>query len=249
MAAKQINHYRVFCATENTYQYVWKDSLPTTCPNNNSHTIDADTISIMDTVSQAAVEVVQQTGTGGNYTCQSFCFDIPANSTVTKQYSWPYPVSISTMHFTSDSTQTGDLISGIISPNTVIGTLAADLPATGTILSVTPSVAQNAITGTLATVTDGTNTSELGSFYGIDTANNTVCVMTAPGTAFAAASPTKVMMSFQNISFEIGQPGFYTFGGQQLKGASMPANAVMQITYTNTSQVPKRFRCWGEMGY
>lgn len=249
MAAKQVDHYRVFCKTENAYQYVWKDTFPTICPNNNTHLIDTDTVSIIDTVSQAAVEVVQQTGTGGNYTCQSFCFDIPANSTITKQYSWPYPVSISTMHFTSDATQTGDLISGIISPNTVIGFLAADLPATGTVLSVTPSVAQNAITGTLATVSDGTNSVDLGSFYNINTSNNTVCVQSAAKIGFAAAAPTKVMMSFQNISLEIGQPGFYTFGSQQLKGASMPANAIMQISYTNRGEVDKRFRCWGEMGY
>ena len=249
MTAKQVDHYRLYCKTESAYQYTWDDSIPTACPNNNTHTIDTDTISIIDSVNSAAVEVIQQSGTGGNYACESFCFDIPANSTVTKQYSWPYPVSISTMHFTSDSTQTGDFIYGIISPQTVIGTLTADLPATGTILSVTPSVAQSAITGTLATVTDGTNTADLGNFYGINTSNNTVCVQVAPQTQFSAASPTKVMMSFQNISLEIGQAGLYSFGSQQLKGASMPANTIMQISYTNSGQISKRLRCWGELGY
>ena len=249
MTAKQVDRYRLFCNTESAYQYIWSNSLPSVCPNNNTHTIDINTVSIVDSVSSAAVEVVQQSGTGGNYTCQSFCFDIPANSTVTEQYSWPYPISVSTMHFTSDITQIGDLVSGVISPHTVIGTLAADLPATGTILSVTPSVVQSAITGTLATVTDGTNTIDLGNFHNINTTNNTVCVQLAPDAPFAATSPTRVMMSFQNISLEIGQPGLYTFGSQQLKGASMPANTIMQITYTNTGQTLKRFRCWGELGY
>ncbi len=176
MTAKQVDRYRLFCKTENAYQYAWTDCLPTACPNNNTHTIDNSTVSIVDSISSAAVEVVQQTGTGGNYTCQSFCFDVPANSTVTQQYSWPYPVSISTMHFTSDTTQVGDYILGQIAPHTVLGTLTADLSTTGTVLSVSPSVAQNAVTGTLATVTDGTNTVNLGNFYNIDAVNNTVSV-------------------------------------------------------------------------
>ena len=249
MTAKQVDRYRLFCKTENAYQYAWTDCLPTACPNNNSHTIDNSTVSIVDSISSAAVEVVQQTGTGGNYTCQSFCFDVPANSTVTQQYSWPYPVSISTMHFTSDTTQVGDYILGQIAPHTVVGSLTADLSTTGTVLSVSPSVAQTAVTGTLATVTDGTNTVNLGNFYNIDAINNTVSIQNPPQIPFTAASPTLVMMTFQNISLEIGQPELYSFGSQQLKGASMPANTVMQISYTNSGQAPKRFRCWGELGY
>ena len=249
MTAKKVDRYRLFCETENSYQYMWSDSVPVQCPNNNSHAIDDNTGSIVDTVNSAAVEVVQQTGTSGNYTCQSFCFDVPANSTVSKQYSWPYPVSISTMHFTSDATQVGGFFAGVIAPHTVLGLLTADLSSSGTILSVSSSVAKNAVVGSLATITDGTNTADLGNFYNIDVANNTVCVQNPPPVAFLTNSPTRVKMSFQNISLEIGQPELHSFGSQQLKGASTPPNTIMQISYTNSGPAPKRFRCWGELGY
>ena len=250
MTSKQVNRYRMYCNTEAAYQYCWNESLPTACPNNSSHVIDTDTINILDTVSSNAVEIVQQVGTGNNYACQSFCFDVPANSTVVKDFSWPFPVSISTMHFTSDSSQVGDHITGTISPNTVIGTLTKNLDASGTILSLCPETMQNAVIGTLATLSDGSNTVDCGAFYNLDKQNNTLCIGNPPGVPFLASSPTQVMLSFQNISLEVGQPSCYTFGSQQLKGAAMPPNTIMRITYINQSgTVTKRFRGWGELAY
>lgn len=49
--AKKVFKYRVYCETESVYTYTWGDSTPTTCPNNNGHTITTDTVSIVDRVS------------------------------------------------------------------------------------------------------------------------------------------------------------------------------------------------------
>ena len=49
--AKKVFKYRVYCETESIYVYTWGDSTPTTCPNNNGHTITTSTVSIVDQVS------------------------------------------------------------------------------------------------------------------------------------------------------------------------------------------------------
>ena len=35
-----MNVYKIFCATENEYRYVKGSSLPTVCPENESHEVD-----------------------------------------------------------------------------------------------------------------------------------------------------------------------------------------------------------------
>jgi len=46
-----INKYRVFCNTENTFVTTWSINPPTTCPNNNTHNIDTESITIIDSIS------------------------------------------------------------------------------------------------------------------------------------------------------------------------------------------------------
>lgn len=52
-----INKYRIFCITENQYVYRWNNSSILTCPNNNTHTINTNTITIIETISQNDVNV------------------------------------------------------------------------------------------------------------------------------------------------------------------------------------------------
>jgi hypothetical protein len=49
--------YRLYCNTEAAYVYGYNTSTPTVCPNNNTHTIDNTTITIVQTVSSPTVSV------------------------------------------------------------------------------------------------------------------------------------------------------------------------------------------------
>lgn len=42
--------YRIYCNDESAYFYKWDTTKPTTCPNNNAHSIDFETIAITDKV-------------------------------------------------------------------------------------------------------------------------------------------------------------------------------------------------------
>ncbi|ARR74927.1 hypothetical protein SAGO17_0007 [Mimivirus AB-566-O17] len=45
-----LNRYRIYCTTETVYTYVWDESTPTVCPNNNGHSIDSSLTTIIDTI-------------------------------------------------------------------------------------------------------------------------------------------------------------------------------------------------------
>ena len=53
-----VNRYRIFCNTENAYVYTWDTSPPTTCPNNNTHTVDSASVTLIDSVSEDTISLV-----------------------------------------------------------------------------------------------------------------------------------------------------------------------------------------------
>ena len=46
----EVNYFRYYCNTESNYVYKWDIINPSKCPNNNSHTIDSNSITIIDTI-------------------------------------------------------------------------------------------------------------------------------------------------------------------------------------------------------
>lgn len=52
-----VHRYRVFCETEQSNVYTWDTIPPTVCPNNNTHTINVNSIVIVDNVNTLQTEV------------------------------------------------------------------------------------------------------------------------------------------------------------------------------------------------
>lgn len=55
-----VNQYRLFCITENVNVTCWRseaDGAPTVCPNNNTHTINTESICIIDSVKSNDVNI------------------------------------------------------------------------------------------------------------------------------------------------------------------------------------------------
>lgn len=48
-----VYEYRIYCQTEGTYVSTWSTTEPTSCPNNNTHTIDQDQTSIINSVTDS----------------------------------------------------------------------------------------------------------------------------------------------------------------------------------------------------
>lgn len=52
-----ISKYRLYCNTESSVVYTWDSKIPALCPNNSSHTIDSDSIVIVDSISNKALKI------------------------------------------------------------------------------------------------------------------------------------------------------------------------------------------------
>jgi len=59
--------YSIYCETEATTVYAWSEAEPTTCPNNTGHTIDTDSIAIVDTVAENHVYLDDVSKTSDNF--------------------------------------------------------------------------------------------------------------------------------------------------------------------------------------
>lgn len=54
----EVNYFRYYCNTESNYVYKWDTVNPSQCPNNNTHTIDSNSITIIDTVKTNDVSII-----------------------------------------------------------------------------------------------------------------------------------------------------------------------------------------------
>jgi hypothetical protein len=62
-----VNHYRLRCTTEGIDKFVWGTSEPTTCPTDTAHTIDASTISVVESTSTEKITIVNDDGDDVNF--------------------------------------------------------------------------------------------------------------------------------------------------------------------------------------
>ncbi len=56
----QINKYRIYCNDENQYVYVWNKVVPSLCPNNTTHIINNETITIVDKICKNNMNIINQ---------------------------------------------------------------------------------------------------------------------------------------------------------------------------------------------
>jgi hypothetical protein len=243
---KAINRYRIYCETEGQYQYVWNDVPPIACPVNTAHTVDLTTVAIVDTVSNNSVNVIQQAGvTNGNYGLCSHSFDIQPNSTGSYTFSFPFPISISSVHFTTNASHTGDIVNCWTAPHTPVGSITSNVSVGDATVNVTQSAAQELIPGCTVTLNDGTNTCEMGRAFAIDSVNLKVTCETASSNTFSTTTPTAVQMSYPTVSnFEIADPNLISLGENHIGAAFLPANVPIMVTYQNKSQMESKHFCF-----
>jgi len=120
MTSRQINKYRFYCNTEATYKYVWSETPPTTCPTSNVHSIDTNSLTILDNITEAA-SIIRGKMLGSNYdagvtTDGRLMVDVPISAfgLLKMQQESPdiqimFPYGISTLATTSSTTGSGSV--------------------------------------------------------------------------------------------------------------------------------------------
>lgn len=123
--------YQIFCVTDNIYEYVILDStsaVPCKCPTNTSHTVNTESVAVIQTISEQSVKIIEENGiTGGSFATSSNVLNIPKNTTNSFSVVFPYPISALNTSFTTIDTNRDDEVSLSIGDNTVIGYVTISL--------------------------------------------------------------------------------------------------------------------------
>ena len=75
--------YRIWCTTDSKEEERWDTDEPTTCPSNNTHTIDSSKTRIIQTIEENLVLIDEGTDElGGLYRSSSYFMEIPENKPI-----------------------------------------------------------------------------------------------------------------------------------------------------------------------
>lgn len=236
--ATVIKKYRCFCQTENAYSYTWSDSAPTTCPNNNTHTIDPALTTVIDSVSSQNVYITSKAygDNQGYYMMEGYRDDIPAGQELhTSDVLFPFPVCIFGFNTHTTDLHSGDCIDVIVNPDTVVGVIMAGAAPGQTTFVVSPTVIQYMNVGFNMVLTDGVNRSDCGIVISKDPNTSTITT-TKPCNATFLPFQTLVQLNLYVVrNFHFGSPGKYEIGYGTLSGKPMPANVTWRLVYHNNS--------------
>lgn len=245
--------YRYTCSTEGEYIYEWREEsegVPTQCKNDPAHSIDASSITIIETQEDNEFKIQEEEiKTGGHFQTRMFKLTASPNGWTELDLTWDHPVSILDAEFITTSDMTDDELQVVIAPNTIIGAITAAVSSSDTILTVQQSVIDNIQVGYGVNITDLTNSDDLGVVTAIDKVNLQITVSVAATQSFSPATPTYVRMSpYMAREYIIGHAGRYTIGQGKIGGSYLPAGKIMRIRYNNKHASETRY-FYAELDY
>jgi hypothetical protein len=179
---RSIFYYRVYCTTESTNVFKWSDTTPTTCPNNNSHTIDESSITIIDSLKDNNVNVIDEVPpegkppTQGRFRCNGLECEIPANSYLIKDFGWVYQICALSIRFNVQEANVGDYIDLYVVPNIKLGNTNANIEIDDTVIPLTTSCFNACSVGMQLFIMDNNNTFFLGAVISKNTETNSITI-------------------------------------------------------------------------
>lgn len=237
MVSKKLNKYRLFCQTEGVFKTVWNNSEPKKCPDAAQHTIDPNSVTIVDAIVDNTVTIENNyVNTNGNYMMEGFQFQVPAQSNYTFTTSKPFDVMCYNVYLHPTQSNVGDNVS-----------LYAQftLPISGIVHSgesnvqISPSLLTNIQKGYDVTLSNATSCSHLGMVVSMDT--NSICTQYSASNTYRN-NDTLVLRKYygKSLSFPI-VPNTYCVGQGTLNGTFIPASTPMYLDYNNVNLQPKPF--------
>lgn len=239
--------YRIYCITENTWVYKWAEFPISTCPNDASHTVNPDSVSWIEEMSDNIVTIKEETiPTGGRLKVLSHAFTAAPNTITQATFSHRIPLNILVGNYAWKDTQENDSISIEIGPDTLIGYITANTTTTDVDIHVSSETIQLFIDKTISTgmylrLKAGGTVSAYYQIISYDVINNTIELEDPIGIAFLASTPTRIEISIffaKNVELGVSHP--YSLGENKVGSSYLPANIPFRYTYNNTHATDSR---------
>lgn len=120
-----IYQFRLYCNTENIYKTVWNKSSPSICPSDDKHSIDQNSIVIIDQKLDDVTSSSQETlKTGRNFKLDKFKIFATKNSVTTNNFTFPFPINIMNFNITTNQEHIADKLTIQTFPS-VVGVLTS----------------------------------------------------------------------------------------------------------------------------
>lgn len=244
-----LNLYRVYCIDEGTFVTGWlpDPEVCTACFNNTAHTINTNSISIIDTISPniTLISTQFQGQTNGNYRREGKYMTITAGPGVITRQTTTFPYNIGMLAFSMSINQenVGDLVDVAIMPinNSPLGVLASNLTAGQTVIPIPIATLNYLKVGFNLTLQNNTNgvLEEEDEIISINSQNSTVTLKTGITSSFSTGDYISFIMTrCKNIY--LNSPGNISLGNF-LRAALFPTTMQAQVRYTNNSNTSKVF--------
>jgi hypothetical protein len=233
--------WRVNCTVHGN-QYIWDANKPTTCPLNNTDTINPDLTIIIDKREQNVVSIREENGsTGGHFKTESKVLVSEPNSTVTLDVTWAYPISVLEAYFVPTQDNLDDELEILVGPNTTIGVIMQPLTIGATSCVVSSTVLTYLCIGYRLCITNGVTMDHVGLVISINPVTSTVSFETATTNSYDAGAFVQMTIALVE-NYVIGPHNVrYIIGEGKIGGSYVPANTIARLQYINKSNVSKKF--------
>jgi hypothetical protein len=224
--------------------------MPTVCPNNNTHVIDSNSITIIEEISSNNVNIIQSEPgfTNGTYRIEGFSITIPANSSAYKDVSWPYNIAVMTMILQPSTENIGDTINAYAGPDTTIGVTTETLGQNVSVINVNSTVLKNIQLGFTVSVVNNSINVNMGQCISIDSVNSRITCDTISSQNIGPGSYIKVSKHIiKNIT--LVTDNIINMANKNVSSTSFPANTIARLVYKNNSNTAKTFYYNAEYAY
>lgn len=243
--SSNINKWRIFCNTENTFVYGFLDGTQTctSCFNNTNHDINSNSISIESTTIQnvTLISTNDNSSIHGNYVNDCYLIDIDSGVDTVTVYSRTYPYIIGILSFYVDimTDNVNDIFDLIVRPvgNGFIGVLGSNYIIGDTHIDIgNESIYFK--NGHFLKITDGSNTDD------IEVINVTGNILTLKsGLTHNYTAGSYISFNLKRLRNYITRSIGYRVVGSFLRISTFPIGMEAVILYTNKTANAKKFVC------
>jgi hypothetical protein len=245
-----ITKYRIYCITDSQWEYAWRETPPTVCPVDNTHTVNNQSISGFETMSPNTMTINEEYpgySTGKNFRAESYTMICPTGTSI-HQYTWARPISVCEIKFISNVEHNGDIINNKVGGGSPVGILTTSVETGANILPVSQTVIDNTLIGFLIEIKNGGDSQEIGELIVKNAIDNELTTEFTASQSYPTGS--YIYMKAQTIkNYKIVNVGVNGIGIYRKSSSYLPANVPSSVYYTNNGAETKEITFYIEYLY